>query len=107
MNSFCVKTDKLWCCRTNPDIKASCNGLKDVCDVSTVRCSTVYPENSLGKESLWKLGNSDDDMCQMDNDDFMFGASVKCISDLHSHAKYKVQFPSVNLCRMCCCEWEN
>ncbi|KAM3265637.1 mitogen-activated protein kinase kinase kinase NPK1 [Capsicum annuum] len=74
---------------TNPDIKASCNGLKDVCDVSTVRCSTVYPENSLGKESLWKLGNSDDDMCQMDNDDFMFGASVKCISDLHSHAKYK------------------
>ncbi|XP_004229416.1 mitogen-activated protein kinase kinase kinase NPK1 [Solanum lycopersicum] len=74
---------------TNPDIRATCNGLKDVCDVSTVRCSTVYPENSFGNESLWKLGNSDDDMCQMDNDDFMFGASVKCSSDLHSHANYK------------------
>ncbi|NP_001312547.1 mitogen-activated protein kinase kinase kinase NPK1 [Nicotiana tabacum] len=72
-----------------PDMRASCNGLKDVCGVSAVRCSTVYPENSLGKESLWKLGNSDDDMCQMDNDDFMFGASVKCSSDLHSPANYK------------------
>ncbi|CAN4113438.1 unnamed protein product [Withania somnifera] len=74
---------------TISDIRASCNGLKDVCDVSTVRCSTVYAENSLGKESLWRLGNSEDDMCQMDNDDFMFGASVKCSSDLHSHANYK------------------
>lgn len=74
---------------TNLDIRATCNGLKDVCDVSTVRFSTVHPENSLGNESLWKLGNSDDDMCQMDNDDFMFGASVKCSSDLHSHANYK------------------
>ncbi|KAK4372449.1 hypothetical protein RND71_007833 [Anisodus tanguticus] len=79
--------------KINPDTTATCNGLKDVCDVSTVRCSAVYPENSLGKESLWKLGNSDDDMCQMDNDDFMFGASVRCSSDLHSHANYKTFNP--------------
>ncbi|KAH9765182.1 mitogen-activated protein kinase kinase kinase 3 [Citrus sinensis] len=59
-------------------------GLKDVCEMGSVRCSTVYPEN-LSAGSYWKAGNCDDDMCLIDDkDDFGISASVKFNSSFAS-----------------------
>lgn len=63
---------------------STCTGLKDVCEMGSVRCSTVYPEN-LSAGSYWRTGNIDDDMCQIDDkDDFGIRASVKFNSALAS-----------------------
>ncbi|KAA8548602.1 hypothetical protein F0562_000286 [Nyssa sinensis] len=62
----------------NPDTRTTCTGLKDVHDMGSVRCSTVYPEKFSGRESLWGLRNYDDDMCQIDDkDDLVVDASMK------------------------------
>jgi hypothetical protein len=67
------------------------NGLKDACDMGGVRCSTVYPEKFSRNGSIWKSGNYEDDMCQIDgNDDLMFKSSVKFGSMLHSNDCNKV-----------------
>lgn len=59
-------------------------GLKDVCEMGSVRCSTVYPEN-LSAGSYWKAGNCDDDMCLIDDkDDFGISTSVKFNSSFAS-----------------------
>lgn len=65
--------------------RSSSGGLKDFCDLGSVRCSTIYPESYLGKKSPWG-GGDDDDMCQIDDkDDFAVSASekFKSISDLN------------------------
>nr|GLL43718.1 mitogen-activated protein kinase kinase kinase NPK1-like [Ipomoea trifida] len=70
----------------NSEMRISCTGLKDVCNMDGVRCSTIYPEKFCERESLWKPGNSDDDMCQIDyEDDLMFGDSMNYSSKLTSH----------------------
>ncbi|XP_074307166.1 mitogen-activated protein kinase kinase kinase NPK1-like isoform X2 [Silene latifolia] len=52
-------------------------GLKDICNLGSVGCSTVYPENFSGTQPLWGTNCSDDDMCVLDDkDDFSMGASV-------------------------------
>ncbi|XP_050240474.1 mitogen-activated protein kinase kinase kinase NPK1 isoform X2 [Quercus robur] len=58
---------------------STCTGLKDVCEMDSLRISTVYPQNSLNLNvRSWGLSNPDDDMCQIDDkDDLMVGASVK------------------------------
>ncbi|KAM7257751.1 hypothetical protein ACFE04_013492 [Oxalis oulophora] len=58
--------------------RSTCSGLKDVCEMGSIKCSTVFPENfSKGGESFWGAGSCDDDMCQIDDkDDFGFGESV-------------------------------
>lgn len=63
----------------NPSIRRStCAGLKDICDMGTVRCSTVYPNNFSGGSSCWGVNNADDDMCQIDDsDDIKLGSFVK------------------------------
>ncbi|KAK9288473.1 hypothetical protein L1049_016930 [Liquidambar formosana] len=63
----------------NPVIRrTTCMGLKDVYDMGSVRCSTVYPEKFSGTGSLWGTSNCDDDMCLIDyKDDLVIGASVK------------------------------
>lgn len=63
----------------NPSIRRStCAGLKDICDMGTVRCSTVYPNNFSGGSSCWGVNNADDDMCQIDDsDDIRLGPFVK------------------------------
>ncbi|KAL5782551.1 hypothetical protein ACOSP7_007580 [Xanthoceras sorbifolium] len=64
--------------------RSNCTGLKDVCEISSVRCSTVYPGHSSGG-SYWGASNFDDDMCQIDDkDDFGIRASVKFNSVLAS-----------------------
>lgn len=55
------------------------SGLKDICDMrSSVRCSTIYPEKFSETGPLWGARISDDDMCQIDdNDDPLLGGSAK------------------------------
>ncbi|XP_050372335.1 mitogen-activated protein kinase kinase kinase NPK1 [Argentina anserina] len=58
--------------------RSTCAGLKDICDMGTVRCSTVYPNNISGGSSCWGGNNTDDDMCQLDDsDDIMLGSFAK------------------------------
>lgn len=57
--------------------QSNCTGLKDVCEIGTVGCSTVFPDH-LSAGSYWGAGNSEDDMCQIDDkDDLGIQASVK------------------------------
>ncbi|KAJ7954923.1 Mitogen-activated protein kinase kinase kinase [Quillaja saponaria] len=57
---------------------STCTGLKDVNKMSSMRCSTVYPENFMRVGSFHGVKSSADDMCQIDDlDDLMVGASVK------------------------------
>ncbi|KAK2646947.1 hypothetical protein Ddye_022142 [Dipteronia dyeriana] len=64
--------------------RSSCTGLKDVCEIGSVRCSTVYP-NLSSRGSYYGASNCDDDMCQIDDkDDFGIRASVKFNSVLAS-----------------------
>ncbi|GAB4857771.1 hypothetical protein Ancab_015679 [Ancistrocladus abbreviatus] len=49
------------------ELKTLNEGLKDICNMGCVRCSTVYPE---------KFSKADDDMCQIDDaNDFAIGTS--------------------------------
>ncbi|XP_009364204.2 mitogen-activated protein kinase kinase kinase NPK1 [Pyrus x bretschneideri] len=64
----------------NPSIRRStCAGLKNICDMGTVRCSTVYPGNFSGGSSRWGATNNyDDDMCQIDDtNDIVLGSFAK------------------------------
>ncbi|XP_008383177.3 mitogen-activated protein kinase kinase kinase NPK1-like isoform X2 [Malus domestica] len=59
--------------------RSTCAGLKDICDIGSVRCSTVYPGNFSGGSSRWgPSSNDDDDMCQIDDtDDIVLGSFAK------------------------------
>lgn len=72
---------------------STCTGLKDVCEMDSLRISTVYPQNSLNLNvRSWGLSNPDDDMCQIDDkDDLMVGASVKLKSIIVSDDLNKVK----------------
>ncbi|KAH7842532.1 hypothetical protein Vadar_006465 [Vaccinium darrowii] len=53
--------------------------------VSTVRCSTIYPDKFSINGPFWRPNNCDDDMCQIDDkDDLVFGPSAKFDSPLLS-----------------------
>ncbi|XVF38159.1 hypothetical protein REPUB_Repub20aG0076000 [Reevesia pubescens] len=69
----------------NSEIRSTCTGLKDVCEMGSVRCSTVYHGKLSESGSYWRASSCDDDMCQIDDkDDLEFGASVKFNSVLAS-----------------------
>uniref|UniRef100_A0A7N0V6Y0 mitogen-activated protein kinase kinase kinase n=1 Tax=Kalanchoe fedtschenkoi TaxID=63787 RepID=A0A7N0V6Y0_KALFE len=58
-------------------------GLKELCEMGSVRCSIMYPENSRGKGFVWGVNSCDDDMCMIDDkDEFEFdeSAKLKCSS---------------------------
>ncbi|KAF3457180.1 hypothetical protein FNV43_RR01837 [Rhamnella rubrinervis] len=58
--------------------RSTCAGLKDIFDMGSVRCSTVYPENLSGVDSHWGPMNHDDEMCQIDDQaDLMVSSLVK------------------------------
>ncbi|XP_044498627.1 mitogen-activated protein kinase kinase kinase NPK1-like [Mangifera indica] len=64
--------------------QSTCPGLKDVCEMGSVRCPIVYPE-CLSAGSYRGANNCDDDMCQIDDkDDFGVRASVKFSSTFES-----------------------
>lgn len=67
----------------NLDAKRSCNGLKGVGDLGGTRCPTIHPEQLSGG-SLWQLVNFDDDMCRIDDNDLVLGASMKFTSTMVS-----------------------
>ncbi|KAI4317777.1 hypothetical protein L6164_025620 [Bauhinia variegata] len=59
------------------NLGSSCTSLKDVCQMDSIRCSTVYPESVL-KAGFYRGAGDDDDMCQIDDqDDLVVGALVK------------------------------
>ncbi|PIN04472.1 MEKK [Handroanthus impetiginosus] len=68
----------------NFDAKRSCNGLKDVGGFGSTRYSTIHPEQPSEKRSLWQPVNFDDDMCRIDDDDVVLGASMKFASSMVS-----------------------
>ncbi|GAV84603.1 Pkinase domain-containing protein [Cephalotus follicularis] len=69
----------------NSVIRSTCTGLKDVFEMGSLRCPTVYPENLSGAGSQWVVGSCDDDMCQIDDkDDLGIAASVRFKSAIES-----------------------
>ncbi|CAJ1977251.1 unnamed protein product [Sphenostylis stenocarpa] len=62
---------------------STCTGLKDVCQIDSRRFSTVYHKS----DSYQRSDNNDDDMCQMDEDDFLIDSSAKSESLLASDTK--------------------
>ncbi|KAI3459365.1 hypothetical protein Pfo_016028 [Paulownia fortunei] len=64
--------------------KRSCNGLKDVSVFGGTRWSTIHPEQPSERGSLWQPVNFDDDMCRIDDDDLVLGASTKFTSTMVS-----------------------
>ncbi|GAB4837295.1 hypothetical protein Ancab_002187 [Ancistrocladus abbreviatus] len=57
-------------------LRALNEGLKDICNMGSVRCSTVYPEKFSKAGPLWGTNSRDDDMCQIDDaNDFAIGTS--------------------------------
>ncbi|XP_022762027.1 mitogen-activated protein kinase kinase kinase NPK1-like [Durio zibethinus] len=69
----------------NSEIRPTCTGLKGVCEMGSLMCSTVYPGKLSEPGSYWRASSCDDDMCQIDDkNDLEFGASVKFNSVLAS-----------------------
>ncbi|XP_014524160.1 mitogen-activated protein kinase kinase kinase NPK1 [Vigna radiata var. radiata] len=52
---------------------STCTGLKDVCQIDSIKFSTVYHK----ADSYQRADNDDGDMCLMDEDDFLIGSPVK------------------------------
>ncbi|QCE08369.1 mitogen-activated protein kinase kinase kinase [Vigna unguiculata] len=59
---------------------STCTGLKDVCQIDSIKFSTVYHK----ADSYQRADNNDDDMCLIDEDDFLIGSPVKSESLLAS-----------------------
>ncbi|EEF49828.1 mitogen activated protein kinase kinase kinase 3, mapkkk3, mekk3, putative [Ricinus communis] len=67
----------------------SVSGSMDICNLGSLSCS-VDPKKLLESKDLWRTNNSDDDMCQMDGDDFSPSTSkVKLNSVLIADDFYK------------------
>lgn len=68
-------------------------GLKDVCEMGSLRSSTVYADNFSQRDSYWHTANLDDDMCQIDDkEDFLVTPSNRFSSVLASTDLNKVIF---------------
>ncbi|KAF9677567.1 hypothetical protein SADUNF_Sadunf08G0121200 [Salix dunnii] len=58
--------------------RSTCAGLKDVCEMDSVKSSAVYRDNFSRSRSYWGAANFDDDMCLIDDkDDFAVSASTR------------------------------
>ncbi|KAF5454018.1 hypothetical protein F2P56_023716 [Juglans regia] len=51
----------------------TCPGPTDLCNLDSLHCRAEYPERSQENKRIWEVNNSDDDMCQIDKDDFIVG----------------------------------
>ena len=64
------------CSRINSLMRRStCSGLKDVCELGSLRSSLIHPEKSNNSGFGWRDGDSDD-LCQIDMDDLCNISSV-------------------------------
>ncbi|KHG29358.1 Mitogen-activated protein kinase kinase kinase 3 [Gossypium arboreum] len=69
----------------NSDIRSTCTGLKDVCEMGSVSCSTAFLGKFSEPGAYWRGSNCDNSMCEIDDkDDLEFNASVKFSSVLSS-----------------------
>ncbi|KFK38038.1 hypothetical protein AALP_AA3G062200 [Arabis alpina] len=55
--------------------RSTCSGLKDVCELGSLRSSIIHPEKSNNSGFCWRDGDSDD-ICQTDMDDLCNIGSV-------------------------------
>ncbi|RYR37422.1 hypothetical protein Ahy_A09g042311 isoform A [Arachis hypogaea] len=57
---------------------STCTGVKDVCQLDSIRLSTMCSENFLKADCYQRADSNDDDICQIaDEDDFLVDTSVK------------------------------
>ncbi|XP_020886925.1 mitogen-activated protein kinase kinase kinase 3 [Arabidopsis lyrata subsp. lyrata] len=56
--------------------RSTCSGLKDVCELGSLRSSIIYPQKSNNSGFGWRDGDSDD-LCQTDMDDLCNIESVR------------------------------
>ncbi|KAK8681062.1 hypothetical protein V6N13_053469 [Hibiscus sabdariffa] len=69
----------------NFGMRSTSIGLKDICEMGSVNCSTAYLEKFSEPGTYWRESSCDNSMCRIDdNDDLEFGASVKFSSVLAS-----------------------
>ncbi|GMJ08319.1 NPK1-related protein kinase 3 [Hibiscus trionum] len=69
----------------NFGIRSTSIGLKDVCEMGNVNCSTSYLGKFSEPGAYWRDNSCDNSMCRIDdNDDLEFGTSVKFSSVLAS-----------------------
>ncbi|XP_040933629.1 mitogen-activated protein kinase kinase kinase NPK1 isoform X2 [Gossypium hirsutum] len=60
----------------NSDIRSTCTGLKDVCEMGSVSCSTAFLGKFSEPGAYWRGSNCDNSMCEIDDkDDLEFNAS--------------------------------
>jgi mitogen-activated protein kinase kinase kinase len=77
--------------------RSTCAGLKDVCEMGSVKSSTIYRDNLSRSRSYWGAANFDDDMCLIDDkDDFAVSASTRFKSTLASADLNKVMNTSLS-----------
>lgn len=79
--------------RINSTIQRS-TGLKDICEMGSLRCSSVFSGN-YGSRSNWGSSNFEDDMCQIDDKDLFVSSSIKYKSTISSHDLNKVHIDSL------------
>lgn len=73
---------------------STCPGSTDLCNFDSLDCSAEYPEKSLENKRIWEMNNSDDDMCQIDKDDFTAGEVNPCSSLMPGNFKVTAFMPS-------------
>lgn len=77
--------------------RSSCAGLKDVCEMGSVKYSIECPDKLSRSRPYWGEANFDDDMCMIDDkDDFVVGASTRFKSTLASSDLNKVMNTSLS-----------
>ncbi|XP_022958800.1 mitogen-activated protein kinase kinase kinase NPK1 isoform X3 [Cucurbita moschata] len=64
--------------------RSTCEGLKDICEMGSLRCSSVFSGN-YEVRSNWGSSNSEDDMCQIDDKDLFASSSIKYKSIISSN----------------------
>ncbi|EOA37879.1 hypothetical protein CARUB_v10011475mg [Capsella rubella] len=53
---------------------STCDDVGDMCNLGSLNCSLLYPVKSIQNSNLWQLhdnGGDEDDMCLIDNEDFL------------------------------------
>ncbi|OVA06674.1 Protein kinase domain [Macleaya cordata] len=79
----CIASSMFLSCSIDPVVRPSTTSsdLKDVHDLCGMRCSTIYTGKLSESEPVWGTSTSDDDMCQIDDKDFVLGGSLYSMSD--------------------------
>lgn len=82
------------CSKKSTIQRSTCEGLKDICEMGSLRCSSVFSGN-YGSQSNWGSSNFEDDMCQIDDKDLFVSSSIKYKSILSSTDLNKVYIDSL------------